>query len=258
METLFSHFLLLLACCPRIFGLMALAPGFSFTVVPPLVRIIVAAAIACAITPLLGTPLERLASLAPEAYVLLLIGELCLGGLLGYLLACLVESARLAGEWIDMQIGFRIGAFYDPATEASVSVLGRVWHWLAIVFFFAVNGHHLLLQGLVRSYDICPLGAAVFQRELIPLAVQALQACFVLALQMAAPVMAALILADLTLGLVGRTIPQMQLMLVGLPGKILVGLGALALCLPQMNNLLWQMLEQFSRFFYAALRLVSP
>lgn len=258
METLFSYFLLLLACCPRIFGLMALAPGFSFTVVPPLVRIILAAAIAGAITPLLNTPQERVATLSPEAYVLLLVGELCLGGLLGYLGACLLECARLAGEWMDLQIGFRIGAFYDPATEASVSVLSRLWHWLALVFFFAVNGPHMLLQGLVRSYEICPLGAAVFQRELVSLAVQAVQASFVMALQMAAPVLAALILADLTLGLVGRNMPQMQLMLVGLPGKILVGLGALALCLPQMNLLLWQMLEQFSRFFYAALRLVSP
>ena len=254
MSAFLPQFLILLAGCPRVFGLVALTPGFDATFVPPLVRVTLAGALALALSALIATPSATVLNLTPQAYLALLLSELLLGAILGWLLSCLLEAARLAGEIVDLQIGFRAGELYDPATSGHSSVLGRLWYLSALVFFFAVNGHHWLLAGLARSFELCPVGELVYQKQLAALAVEALAALFTLALQLAAPVVAALILADLTLGLVGRSMPQMNLMLVGMPGKILIGLAALTACSPLAANALTLMLEQFQGLLQAALR----
>ena len=241
MSAYVEQFLLLLAGCPRIVGVIALVPGFDAAFIPPLVRVVLGLGLAVAMSPLLAPPNAAILQLGPEAYLLMLLGELALGALVGFCLSCLLEAGRLAGEIVDMQIGFHAGAMYDPLAGGSSSLLGRLWYMTALVFFFQVNGHHWLIGGLARSYELCPVGELVYQRQLGLLAGEMAAVLFGLALRLAAPVVASLILADLTLGLVGRGMPQMNILLVGLPAKILVGLVALACCTPLMAGNLAQM-----------------
>lgn len=248
------HLFVFLASCPRVFGLVALAPGFSAAFVPPLVRVALACALALALAPLMAAPSQDLLNLTPQAYFALLLSELALGAVLGFLLSCLLEAARLAGEVVDLQIGFRAGSLYDPVSGGHSSLLGQFWYLAVVVFFFVINGHHGLLAGLMRSFELCPVGELVYHPQLAGLAVQVLTAAFGLALQIAGPVVGALILADLTLGLVGRAMPQMNLMLVGMPAKIMVGLGALALSSPMMATALAHLVDQFQYHLQAALK----
>jgi len=251
------QWLILLAACPRTFALIAVAPGFTASFVPPLVRVVLAAALAFTLAPLVAASHPDLLGLTPQAYLAMILGELVLGGIMGMLLSWLLEAARLAGEVVDLQIGFRAGALYDPISSGSSSVIGRFWFLSAVVLFFALDGHHWLLRGLMRSFELCPVGSLVFHKSLLAVALDALQSVFVLALQTAAPAVAALILTDLTLGLVGRAMPQMNLMMVGLPGKILVGLAALALCSPAIVNMLTRALDLLQTHLLAVLKAVG-
>jgi flagellar biosynthetic protein FliR len=251
------QWLVLLAACPRTFALVAVAPGFSASFVPPLVRVVLAAALALTLAPLVAAGNPDLLSLTPQAYLALLLSELILGGIMGMLLSWLLEAARLAGEIVDLQIGFGAGALYDPISSSSSAVIGRFWFLAAVVLFFAIDGHHWLLRGLMRSYELCPVGSLGFQRSLLAVALDTIQAMFALAMQTAAPVVAALILSDLALGLVGRSMPQMCLMLVGLPAKILVGLAALTLCSPLILNMLSRTLELLQTHLLALLKAVG-
>lgn len=252
-----AQWLILLAACPRVFALMAVAPGFTATSVPPLVRVVLACALAFTLAPLVAASHPELLSLTPQAYLALLLSELVLGGAMGMLLSWLLEAARLAGEVVDLQIGFRAGALYDPISSGSSSVIGRFWFLATVVLFFALDGHHWLMRGLMRSFELCPVGALVFHKSVLAVALDAIQGVFVLALQTAAPLVAALILTDLTLGLVGRSMPQMNLMMVGMPGKILLGLAALALSSPLIVSLFSRSLDLLQTHLLALLRAVG-
>jgi flagellar biosynthesis protein FliR len=256
MSSLVPQLLILLAGCPRVFALVALAPGLNVPFIPPLVRVILAAALAFALSPVIA-PANGVLDLTPQAFLALLLSELILGAILGFLLSCLLEAARLGGEIIDVQIGFQAGAMYDPMSASSSATIGRFLYMAALVFFFVLNGHHWLLAGLMRSFELCPVGTLVYTRELVPLAVQVVSALFLLALQIAAPVLAALILADLALGLVGRAMPSMNLMLVGMPGKIMVGVATLVCCSPMMATAFARMMGSFEGYLLAVLKAVS-
>lgn len=251
------QFLILLAGCPRVFALVALAPGFNAGAIPPVVRVTLAAALAFALSPLIATANPAILDLTPQAYLALLLSEAVLGAIIGFVLSCLLESARLGGEVVDMQIGFSASAMYDPATSVSSSLLGAFWYLAALVFFFTLNGHHWLLGGLMRSFELCPVGALVYGKALTTLAVQVVAVLFTLAPQLAAPVVATLLLADLALGLIGRSMPQMNLMLVGMPGKILVGLAALAACSPMMATAFGRMMDNFQYYLLAVIKAVG-
>jgi flagellar biosynthetic protein FliR len=255
--TLWPQVLVVLAGCPRTFALVAVAPGFSAASVPNMVRVMLALALSVSLAPLVTGDARTLLALTPEAYLVLLLTEFTLGAVMGYVLSCLLEAARLAGTVVDMQIGFSAGAMYDPVTSGSSSAIGRFWFLAALVFFFLVDGHHWLLGGLMRSYQCCPVGAVVLQPQLAGFILGVLQVLFTLALQIAAPVVAALMLADLTLGLVGRSMPQMNLMLVGMPAKILIGLSALALSSPALAGSFGQMVELLRQYLPGIVRLAG-
>lgn len=256
MEAYLAQILVFAAACPRIIGLVALAPGFDSAFVPPLVRIAISCALAFALAPLVGAQAQPILNQTPQAYIALLVTELLLGVMIGFFLACLLEAARLAGDMIDMQIGFAAGSLFDPLGATMSAVLGRFWYLLAVVYFFCVNGHHWLIAGLVRSFQVCPVGAMVLDHKLVGLAVDVMSSMFVLAVRMGAPVVAALILADLTLGLVGRSMPQMNVLLVGMPGKIMVGIGALLLSTPSLVQSLGEMMVQFQHYLVAVTKLL--
>ena len=257
MDTSLRQLLVFFAGCPRVIGLVAFAPGFDAAFVPPLVRVVIAGALAFALAPLIAPRAAEIGNLTPQGYVALLLSELTLGAIIGFFLGCLLEAARLGGEVVDLQIGFRAGALFDPLGSVTDSLLGRFWYLVALLFFFEVNGHHWLMAGLFRSFQLCPVGELAYQRQLVPLACDVVAALFTLALQLAAPVIASLILADLTLGLVGRGIPQMNILLVGLPAKIMAGLVALTFCSPMMVTAFTEMLELFRGYLSQILRAVS-
>lgn len=237
----------LLAVCPRMLGLAVSAPGFSAAFVPPQVRVAMAVALAVVLAPLIPPPRLDAASFTAGTFLALLVTELLLGLVMGFMATALLEMARLAGEIVDLQIGIRAGSLYDPASGSASTELGRLWFLAALIFFFQLNGHHWLVAGLARSYSLCPVGTLVYQPQVTVVAVELLAAQFSLAIRLAAPAIAALILADLALGLAGRGMPQMNLLMVGMPAKILVGLGALALCSPTLAPVMGQVLEVLER-----------
>ncbi len=226
--------LVFLAGCPRILGIVAVAPGFSAAFVPPMVRMTIAGGLALALMPLVAPPAHQVLEMTLQAYIALLISELVMGIACGFMVACLIEAARLGGEIVDLQIGFRVASLFDPISAAQSSLLGQMWYLLAILFFFQVQGHHWLCAGLARSFELCPVGAVLFNQNIGLIAVQLVSALFALALRIAAPVIAALILTDLTMGLLGRGMPQMNILMVGFPAKIVIGMAALVLSTPSL------------------------
>ena len=109
-----QQFLTVLAGCPRVIGLVALAPVFGAVYIPVMVRFILAGALAIALSSLVTPTSVAVLERSPQAYLAVLISELALGAIVGFLLSCLLEAARVAGEMVDLQIGFRASELFDP------------------------------------------------------------------------------------------------------------------------------------------------
>jgi flagellar biosynthetic protein FliR len=191
----------------------------------------VAAALAAALTP------GVVAGLAPGIAITWsgLVGEALRSLLVGALLAFTVNLAftavRYAGHVVGMQIGFAIVNSFDPQSGAQVSVIAQVYYLLAVLLFFAVDGHHALVAAMYQSCVILPplrpidagAGAWLMLREYGTI--------FSLGLRIAAPVVIVLLLISATMGVIVKTVPQINVLVVGFPIKIGVGLLTLGLSL---------------------------
>lgn len=190
----------------------------------------VAAALAVILTPLV--PVVNIQNLPLTAYALLTLKQLAVGLAMGYLASLLLLCAEMGSQLLDVQMGIGAAQLFDPSAGEQTAILGRMHHIIAAMVFLAVNGHHWLILGIFRSFQLVPV-------DEFSISPGSFYAVFILfwrsleiALRVAAPGIAALFLADVTLGLIARGVPQMNVFFVGIPPKILLAIIILALAAP--------------------------
>ncbi|GIP52250.1 MULTISPECIES: flagellar biosynthetic protein FliR [Paenibacillus] len=217
----------------RMTAFFVVAPVFSSRGVPNTFKIGLSAMIALLILMIQGTN-----QVIPQdlGYVLMIIREVLIGLLMGFVAYLIFSVILTAGSFIDIQIGFGMANVLDPMTGASAPVLGNFKYIIATLVFLSINGHHYLLDAVIRSYNWIPLSNDVFQRiyrgGVTEFLVSTFSQSFTLAFQMAAPLVVALFLTDVALGFLARTAPQFNVFVIGIPLKIIVGLVVLLLLIP--------------------------
>jgi flagellar biosynthetic protein FliR len=143
---------------------------------------------------------------------------------------------------MDLQMGFGVASLIDPATRTQSPLLGTLLNLVALAVFFAVDGHHLVIRGLAYSLVQLPPGSSLAALE--PAAVVAqFGAMFVFAVALAAPVIFVLLLVDVALAVMARTMPQMNVFIVSLPLKIMVGLLVLVMSMQYMGPVMERVFE---------------
>jgi flagellar biosynthetic protein FliR len=208
----------------RLGGMLAWAPVFGHGSVPVPLRAGLAALLALVLTPLLagstGGPDDAL------GWTLAVAGELFVGLAIGFVAHLVLAGAEVAGELIGFQMGLSVAAVFDPSTGEQAGVIARFQHILALLFFLAVNGHHLLIRAVALSFQRIGPGAVLepaVTGGIVGLGGKLLQSGFALA----APVVGILLVLNVALALLGRVAPQSNVFMVGLP--LSVGLGVLGL-----------------------------
>ncbi len=169
---------------------------------------------------------------------LLIVGEAMIGLVTAFLVNLLFAAVQLAGALIDFQIGFGIVNVVDPITNAQVSVTGQLLNITAMLIFLSINAHHWVLMGLVDSFHTIPLGGFKSSVGLSKMFVQSMKAVYVTGMQIAAPVTVTLLLKQTAMGLIARTVPQVNIFIVGFPITIGLGLATIAICLPAFSKFL--------------------
>jgi type III secretion protein SpaR/YscT/HrcT len=216
----------------RVVPLFTLAPFFGGRLVPQTLRIGFTLAFVVLILPVVAHGAPSLAALSPLELAALLAKEALVGTILGFLAAVPFWAADSAGRLADAARGAGQGESLVPQTGTTSSPLGNLFLQLALLVFFAVDGHLLFLRALAASYQAIPvakLPAGLSSAALGSLAVDATAQLILAAIGLAAPVLAAVVVADVVLGLVGRVSPQLQLYFIGLPVKAVLGILVLAL-----------------------------
>lgn len=160
----------------------------------------------------------------PLLVVLTVIRELAVGLSIGFISFLVFAAIQLAGQFIDLRMGFAMAKVADPINSASnAPVIGQLKNTLAILLFLAINGHHILIRAVYYSYKIIPLGEGVFSASSLEYIFSVSAEIFQLSIMIALPVMGTLFVADIIFGLLARSMPQMNIFIIGLPMKIIVG-----------------------------------
>lgn len=242
----FSVFLLIFC---RITSFFVVAPVFSSRSAPNSFKIGFSAIIAVLIYLVYGTHQSVPIDLT---YVMYILREILVGLLIGYVAYLMFSVILMAGSFIDIQIGFGMANVLDPMTGASAPVLGNFKYMIGMLLFLGMNGHHYLLEAVLRSYNWIPLNNDVFARmmggKISDFLVMAFAQAFSLAVQMSAPLVVALFLTDVALGFLARTAPQFNVFVIGIPLKIIVGLFLLLL---MMSSFVFAFQQLFEILFRA-------
>lgn len=190
---------------------------------------------------------------------LLIAREVVVGVVMGFVCACLFRAAEAAGQFTDVLRGVNMAEAISPASGSRSSPLGALMLLLAIVVFFEIGGMGYLTSALVRSYEAIPLSAprrfAGGSRALAMVAIAASAKLIEAAIGLCAPVIVALLLADILLGIVGRYVPQIPLYFVGMPLKALLGVGAMLLGLGGLDMALQSGFREFFDLLGVAFRI---
>jgi len=231
-------FILVLA---RVSPLFLLAPPFSSSMVPVRARVIVAVAIAIGLSPL------ALHGQAIPADAMTIVGlalkEIVIGLGFALCIACLFAAVDAAGSMIDTQIGLNFGSLINPVDNTQSGTMSQLYSMVGILIFIVIDGEAWVIRGLSRTYELVPMLAFPSITKLTAAVSQAFVGILGAALEVAAPVLLALILTDVAFGVVSRVVPQLNIFAVGFPVKIIVGLLIVAAALPFMGTWFYDQLQ---------------
>ena len=225
----------------RLSPLFLLAPLFSSNLLPMRVRGVVAVALAIGLSPVVGRG-------APVSTDLMGVGglvgkELLVGGAFAFTLGALFAALSIAGTFLDTLIGFSYGAVLDPITGTQSAVISQLYGLLGVLIFIAIGGDAWVIQGLAKTYEIVPLDGVPALPTMMTGVEAAFAGIFSAAIQVAGPIILALILTDAAFGVVSRVVPQLNVFAVGFPAKVVVGLVLMGVTLPFVATWLSNELE---------------
>ena len=220
----------------RVAGIVVAIPAFSSRTVPLHVRIGLVIGLTVILFPIVSDQVRPLSLSWPQV-VPLLFTEFMVGMVLGFAISFVMNAFIIAGELIGIQMGINLISALDPIAGGQVPILGQFMGLLGMLIFLAIDGHHMMFEALVASFQLVPPMHVHFSGFLVESVLKLGLGMFVLALKVGAPVMTAVFIVTLGMGILGRTIPQLNVMLNNVPITIGVGLLVLGLSLPLFGSL---------------------
>jgi flagellar biosynthetic protein FliR len=224
----------------RILAVFSVAPILGNAGVPGRVRI----GLAVLITLMVAPGLPPLPQVNPGAGLgLAIIAEQIIIGLaIGFAMRLIFAAIDLAGALIDLQMGLGFAAYYDPQMPSSSTLTSQLFGILATLIFLALNGHLLLVSVMIESFNWLPIAAAPAGAGMLETLVAQGARVFAVAVLIALPMIAAMLITNLTFGVLTRAAPQLNVIAIGFPLTVSVGLIVLVLTLPTVGNLMSRLL----------------
>jgi len=230
-DELFSNYLIFLLLFARMMGMFMFNPFFGRRNVPVIIKMGMAFFTALILISLIpaGTVVKAESILV---FMLLCAKELFIGFTIGFIMQLFLAALHLAGDFMDLQLGIGMAKVYDPQSNVSMPISGSIFNLLYVVLFFVTNGHLNLMKIMVATLQLLPLGTWALNPECGEYVALLFSNILVLAIKLALPVVAIEIITELALGVLMRTVPQINVFAVGLQLKLLVGLVLIVMVLP--------------------------
>ena len=211
-------------------GIFTMTPIFGASQAPAQVRVAIAVGIALVFVPLCPSDAVRASGVLQMA--LLVAKEAFVGVVIGFVVTLVFAVFQIAGDFIDMQAGFSFATMVDPVNGSQTAVAARFHQILVGLLFFATNAHHVVISGLADSFRLVPVGSMSLNPLVANGVLDIFATLFTVALRIASPVVAAVFLADVALAIICRAVPQMNVIIAGMPLKLGVGMVGMLIAIP--------------------------
>jgi len=232
-DMLFDHYIVFMAVFARMTGMIVFNPFFGRKNVPFMIKIGLAFFLSITllgIVPSTSTiPVNNIV-----IFLLVCVKELFIGFVVGFIMQMFMSILLLAGEFADLQLGVGMAKIYDPQSNISMPMVGSLFNLFYTMLFFLSNGHLTFFKIIFFSFNIVPLGAGLINPQCGQYVVLFFANILVLALKLALPVVTIEIITEISLGVLMRSVPQINVFVVGLQLKLLVGLVLLVLIFPAL------------------------
>jgi len=224
----------------RVTGVFIVSPIFGRQSLPAYYKVGFAFFITLIVT--LSTPVIMPASFGTAwEYALLATREFIVGACIGFIPYLMFSTIYIAGQLIDMKIGFSMVNVLDPVSNIQIPITANFYYIICMLMFISVNAHHIVILTISRSYGIIPLGSLNIGGDVIRSLIRLFSDVFIVGFRIAAPIVFTTLLTDVTLGIISKAMPQINVFMVGMPLKILVGVGIMVVTLPAMMIILGQL-----------------
>jgi flagellar biosynthetic protein FliR len=232
----------------RVAAATMLTPVFGPTQIPGPVRVFVALALSAFL--ILSVPSAAVPIDTATALVVATLSELILGASFAFGFLVAYAASQIAGRVLDVQFGYGAASVLNPTTHVPAPLLGTVFGMSAVAVFLALDGHHVLIRALALSVERFPPGTFAFDFDVAE-HLKFSGAMFTFGLALAAPVMLSLLLADIALAVMSRSMPQLNVFVLSFSLKIVLGLVGLAMSVKFAGSALTALFESTWRFWEA-------
>jgi len=239
----------------RITAFIVTTPGYSYRGIPNVLKIAISGVLSIFVY--MTTP-EIVVEGGLFGLALLIIREAVFGLALGFVGQMVFSSVEMAGKLMDFQVGFAMGAVYDPAMGAQASNYGRTYYWLAVAIFFLLDMHVILMETILSSFSLIPLGTMNLQGFGAEAVLMVFARVFELGINLAAPMIITVLVTDVVLGIISRTVPQINVFMLGMPMKSMVSFFVFMISVGWIMNTAGELVGTMPGFIEGFMELFSP
>lgn len=239
----------------RISAFLVAWPVFGTSLVPPPVKILLSICLALMMFPTVH--FQNLSQLQiSEEIAFLAFREVVIGLIMGFMMRMFFFAVSIAGDVASVSIGLASGQMFNPSLGGNSVAVEQFQVGLATLFFLMINGHHMFLSGLAQSFEVIPVSNMGLHYKAFTSLAIAGQQVLVMGLKMCSPVLIAVLLTNISMGVVGRAVPQINVLATSLPVTITVGLAVLFVCIPLMVGEMSSLMDVMAVEFFKMMRVL--
>ena len=239
----------------RVSGIVHTAPVYGSTAIDVRIRIFLSLLIAMAIFP--AVTVINLSQISIMLLFIVIIKEILIGVAIGLLGRFLFVGVQFGGQLIGFQMGFGVVNVLDPQTHTQVSIIAQFQNIIMILLFFTFDGHIIIIEALSKSFQVVPLATFVFPVKSYIFIASIFSSIFVTAIKIIAPVFIALVVTHSVMGIIGRLVPQINVMIVGFPIQIAAGILLLIFSMGYFVKIFEFLMYEYFNNIYNLLKMMS-
>ncbi len=255
-DRLFLFFMSFLLCLARTIGFFVQAPIWGSNHINKQVKVGLSAGVAIVIFPYIPIP-DALPG-GPFTFILLVASQITVGLVIGFVAFIPMAMAQFGGELMDIQMGLSSAAANDPSSKGTINLIRRLKFYIAMIVYLILNGHHVLLDAIARSFEIVPLTGVRFSSILITELIRITSELLYVGVQIGLPVLGALFMIQIALGIMAKVAPQMNVFMLSFPLNILMGLTILVSSIPLFVARLKPLFSRNFNDVVTAIRMIVP
>ena len=250
-----AGFLLVLT---RTGGIFFVSPFFGSLNIPVQIRVATAFAMAVLIFPTLMDEMIVEAPATVLMFAALIVQELFVGWLIGFIGYIVLSAINMGGKIMDMQVGFTIAQVMDPTSNEQSPLIGSFLYNLTIIYFLAVNGHHMIVAALIESFRAVPFNSVTLNPAMADFMGNVTNGIFLVGMKIAMPVTFSILMTNVGMGILARTMPQMNIFVVGVPMHLMIGTAMLAMLMPFYVLFLDVIFDDMYTNISTAIKFIAP